>query len=62
MRDYQCIAGDGSTIKVADLPTWAIHEQLKRPIHTSPPDSAFAEAVRERLCLELFIREMGLRK
>jgi hypothetical protein len=59
MRDYEYMYEDGRCVKVADLPTQEILDVLAvgvNPLHGESP-----EAIMERLRLELFIRERGLR-
>jgi hypothetical protein len=51
---------DGSSVKVSDLPTEAILDCIDGGIEVMTGDTK--EAVLERLRLELFIREMGLKE
>ena len=63
MRDHYYVGKDGSRTAVADLPTPMIHEILRDGVYVVHKDhpGERTESVVERLQLELFIRERGLR-
>ena len=61
MRDYIYHAKDGSITPIALLPTKQIHEALEEGFDIVDHSLANVEGVKERLLLEIFIRENNLR-
>ncbi len=62
MRDYHWVLKSGERIAIAQMPTADIHDTLQRTgVKMMPHSEVTAAAVEERLRLELFIREKGLR-
>jgi hypothetical protein len=59
MRDYCRRDDEGRDVPVAQLSTEEIREHLATGVEALGPESV--EAIMERLRLELFIRERGLR-
>ncbi len=60
MRDYRYTPDDGPPMLVTKMPTAKIHELLANGIQIVPDgDNATEENVRERLRIELLIRELG---
>jgi TRAP-type mannitol/chloroaromatic compound transport system permease small subunit len=62
MRDYQCQLESGEVMNVAQLPTWVIDAILRLGFEFVEMGGITTKAdVIDRLQLELFIREKGLR-
>ena len=61
MRDYYLVDGDRKNM-VEDLPTAVIQDLLSIDLSPFMEGGASAAGMRERLLLELFIRERNLRE
>lgn len=60
MRDYIVIRSDGSSTSVGEMPTAEILDLLANGFAVLPGSQVAPDAMRERMRLELLIREMGL--
>lgn len=60
MRDYIVIRSDGSSTSVAEMPTAEILDLLANGFTALPGSQVAPDAMRERMRLEIMIRELGL--
>lgn len=62
MKDHHYYDGEGNRIPVSQLDEKIIRESLQEGIKIVRGSEATIDGVRERLLIELLIREKGLRK
>ena len=61
MKDYDCLFDDGSSLPISQLSNELIAESLADGVESFDPNVP-ADAILERLRLEVFIRENNLRE